>query len=64
MVPISFFITTHAYNQLRHVRKRQPPSISFFYWFFSHFLFFCVFLLITHYLMINNLSHPFETIVD
>ena len=28
MVPVCFLCIIHAYNQLRHVMKRQPPALA------------------------------------
>ena len=28
MVPVCFLFIIHAYNQLRHVMKRQPPALA------------------------------------
>ena len=32
IVPTCFLFIIHAYNQLRRVRKRQPPALAFLFY--------------------------------
>ena len=54
MVKIWFLFIIHAYNKLRCVMKRHPTALAFLFVLQSVLIFLC-FLLITHYVMINNL---------
>ena len=63
IVPICFLFIIHAYNQLRRVRKRQPPALAFLFVLQSVLNFLCF---SSYYSLFNDKQfiNPFAIIAD
>ena len=63
MIPICFLFIIHAYNHLRRVRKRYPPTLAFLFGLQSVLFFLCF---PSYYSLFNDKQfiNPFAIIAD